>query len=230
MKALPIVLAALFVLACQSGQPEEPTEQSAEPQDETVLVTPGQLERAGLTFGLPHPEGLELVERSDSMARFGTDHSLDMLVEFYRRELPRHDGLVDDQLAQFRPERDREAEVFISPGTLFGWEVSYFRRRVNQRVNNQVNQLQPQLQRAAAAEPGQSPTRQRRVGPVAPEGWRPSDADRTAAQSDTDLYDERVEEIDGQEVRTLVPRRDWSRGGRYRENIPPERRLRGVLH
>ena len=89
-----IALSISLLLACRDSQepPGEPvvddsqtvTEESTSPPPP---ARPLRLDQAGLIFGASHPEGMELIDRTQVTAQFVTTHSLHLLLDFYEREL-----------------------------------------------------------------------------------------------------------------------------------------------
>jgi len=211
-----VVIASSVLLACSSSEPPPPVEPeaateaaaeaSAEPPAPVAnsrVDTLTHLVRApGRTFGAPLPAGLDLVERDDDVATFVTEHTLDQLLSFYRNELTRHDYNTRERGAEFLSAASGEPDIFIVDRTI-DREVVYFRTGLEEEAAAAIGDIRQQL------DPDQIAEREFEQRYPWPQG--PIDRSRTGTVQEDDgvvdsgLYEERFEEINGEQVRVLVP-------------------------
>lgn len=212
---LPYLLALSFslLLACRDSQ--EPPDEPAVDESQTVTeqstaasspAAPLRLDRAGLIFGASHPEGMELIDRTQVTAQFVTTHSLHLLLDFYERELNHYRVLEENGSVKLETSLSDRPDIFILPLENGSYQVTYFRQGVEDEVAIELGLVHEQLDHAVQT--GGEPRRQGPaypLGPMAPLGWEPDNGTSTAGE-DPSIYEERFIEQDGETVRVLVPR------------------------
>ena len=211
---LACLMALLFSLTwgCRGSaesdlpSPAQETEASAEEQASTAAPTRARLDRAGLIFGVAHPEGMELIDRTQVSAQFVTTHSLDLLTDFYERELTNYRTTQVDDSVKFETPLSDRPDIYILPGEDGSYLVTYFRKGVEDDVAVGLGTAHEQLNRAAEND-GEPQARRPSfpLGPMAPPGWEP-EGGRPDVGNNQSLYEERFIEQDGETIRVLVPR------------------------
>lgn len=182
---------------------------SAHPAD---AVRPGGLRRAvGLTFGAPLPEGLELVQRNDDVARFRTDHPFDALLAFYDRELEGYGRRDDPDGAKFSPIEGEGADIYVlhrddeDPNRRL---VVYFRVAPPEPVEASRGQSAPAT--IEETEPRRDPSApvEWPAGLVIPPEHPLGELAHEMADGPRQIghYEVHTEERDGRRVRVLIPR------------------------
>lgn len=175
-----------------------------------------RLERApGRIFGAPLPAGLELIERTDDVARFRASADLRLLSDFFRQELRSHRREPRTRGVEFTAMRSEEPDIFVLDLGEHR-EVVYFRAGLDSEAANAVEELERTLTPQTA---NPSSLRARHPWPQGPvrRGVPTAAAGEPSGTTGSGLYDERIEIINGEEVRVLIPRHGAepsTRGGR----------------
>jgi hypothetical protein len=154
-----------------------------------------------LTFGLPLPVGLELIERDEDVARFRSPYSHAALVDFYDRALPQHRRGEAPDGTFYERTGEGATGVYLVEGAE-GLEVLY--------VQGPADLEALGLSTGALAGEAPAPARRRSAVVAPPEVVRRLRAQRAAGPPDAQgggaYYDERFEDVEGEPVRVLTLR------------------------
>ena len=206
-----IALSCLLLLACRESPEaagESPAEESSSVAEQPVTTdrpaAPLRLDRAGLIFGVSHPEGMELVDRTQASAQFVTTHSLGLLMDFYDRELTHYRTTEENGAVKLETPLSDRPDIFILPLENGSYRVTYFRKGLEEDVAIELGLVHEQLDDAVETG-GEPPARGPAypLGPMAPAGW---EAEVVPPEEAPSLYEERFIEQDGETIRVLVPR------------------------
>jgi hypothetical protein len=201
-----------------SAAPGATTTGGATPRDPAAAAAANRtrLERApGRIFGAPLPAGLELVERTDDVARFRSSADLRLLSDFFRQELRSHRREPRTRGVEFTAMRSEEPDIFVLDLGEHR-EVVYFRAGLESEAATAVEELERTLTPQTA---NPDSLRARHPWPQGPvrRGVPTAGAAPGEPSGGSGLYDERIEIINGEEVRVLIPRHGAepsTRGGR----------------
>jgi hypothetical protein len=203
--------------AIESAEAEPPEPAVAEPEARTSPSN-GDLRRAvGVTFGLPLPRGLVLLERDSDVARFETEHSADALIEFYSRVLEGYEVEPGGDGAMFESSDGEGADIFVLEAEGNMRHVLYFRAD----VDAEFAALFEAVEEREPVDPATLPFTQRYPWPGGLRDNRrvivptATPSDSLLDFSNSSYYDETVQEIDGEErhVLTVIPRDTEGNGG-----------------
>jgi hypothetical protein len=101
-----------------------------------------RLARAGRLFGVNHPEGLTLIERSEFSAHFDSEFAHLELVTFYQQQLTGYRLTTSSQGAKFEPVTDNTLpEIYIATSSANRTEVFYFRSAVEEEMLHRYDTL-----------------------------------------------------------------------------------------
>jgi len=206
-------LVLLHCLGCRGE--EEPVEQERQP---TITVNDNSgdpepslaLARAGYTFGAAHPEGLSRLDRTSFMADFATEHDLELLLEFYSRELTGYATERGPNVVKLTHSSPDRPDIFIARMGESQWHITYLRTdaeidtaAVLERTHREIDRFVETGTNAEETHPSYP------LPPAQLTAWREQQAAAEGTPPEPEgLYEERTIVEDGQEIQVLVPRRN----------------------
>lgn len=210
--AASLAVVGLCFFGCRGN--EQPVEEERQP---TITINDNSdpepsllLSRAGYTFGAAHPEGLSRLERTSFIAEFATEHDVELLLEFYRRELTGYETERGPDVVKLTHSAPTRPDIFIMRRGEGQWHITYLRTDAELDTAAVLERTHLEIDRFV--DTGTTAEEPRPSYPLPPRQLAAWQEQQAAAENTPDepdsLYEERTIIENGQEVQVLVPRPD----------------------